>query len=54
MCVKASGTVLEIRYEGHLIADIEKLCIILYQLNLFHLWIPFCTKSEDLKEISSL
>jgi len=23
-------------------------------MNLYHLWIPFCTKSEDLKEVSSL
>lgn len=48
LAVKVTGTNVELRYEGLLSTNIENLCIMIYQVNLFHHWVPFCTKGEDL------
>lgn len=54
LAVKVQGTNLEIRYEGILNANIENLCVMIYQVDLFSEWVPFCSYSEDLKNLSPL
>lgn len=35
-------------------AHIESLCIMMYQVDLFSQWVPFCKHSENLRDLTPL
>ena len=54
LAVKVTGTNIELRYEGAFDTNIENLCIMIYQITNYNLWVPFCTFAENLKDVSPL
>lgn len=54
LAVRVKGTNVEVRYEGTLTMDIENICVMIYQVNQFNTWVPFCDKAVDLKEVAPI